>query len=112
VITLIASGLSNEEISRKIYVSPSTVKTHAARAMTKLGARDRAQLAVFAYQAGTGPAGLGRLISRSGRANRPMPATRAHELRTRGRRTRQPPRPSRRSTPSLSGLPGRLVLVW
>jgi len=33
-------------------VSPSTVKTHAARALTKLGARDRAQLVVFAYQAG------------------------------------------------------------
>ena len=52
VAALIASGLSNDEISRKIYVSPSTVKTHAARAMTKLGARDRAQLVVFAYQAG------------------------------------------------------------
>ena len=52
VVALIASGLSNDEISRKIYVSPSTVKTHAARAMTKLRARDRAQLVVFAYQAG------------------------------------------------------------
>jgi DNA-binding NarL/FixJ family response regulator len=52
VVSLIAVGLSNDEISRKIYVSPSTVKTHAARAMTKLGARDRAQLVVFAYQAG------------------------------------------------------------
>jgi DNA-binding NarL/FixJ family response regulator len=52
VVALIASGLSNEEISRKIYISPSTTKTHAARAMTKLGARDRAQLVVFAYQAG------------------------------------------------------------
>ena len=52
VVSLIAVGLSNEEISRKIYVSPSTVKTHAARAMTKLGARDRAQLVVFAYQGG------------------------------------------------------------
>ncbi len=52
VVALIASGLSNDEISGKIYVSPSTVKTHAARAMTKLGARDRAQLVVFAYQAG------------------------------------------------------------
>ena len=52
VAALIATGLSNDEISRKIYVSPSTVKTHAARAMTKLGARDRAQLVVFAYQAG------------------------------------------------------------
>jgi DNA-binding NarL/FixJ family response regulator len=39
-------------IARKIYVSPSTAKTHAARAMTKLQARDRAQLVVFAYQAG------------------------------------------------------------
>jgi DNA-binding NarL/FixJ family response regulator len=39
-------------ISRKIYISPATVKTHASRAMTKLGARDRAQLVVFAYQAG------------------------------------------------------------
>ncbi len=52
VVALIASGLSNEEISRTIYVSQSTVKTHTARAMTKLGARDRAQLVVFAYQAG------------------------------------------------------------
>ena len=52
VVALIASGLSNDEISREIYVSSSTVKTHAGRAMTKLGARDRAQLVVFAYQAG------------------------------------------------------------
>jgi DNA-binding NarL/FixJ family response regulator len=52
VVVLIASGLSNEEISSKIYISPSTTKTHAARAMTKLAARDRAQLVVFAYQAG------------------------------------------------------------
>jgi hypothetical protein len=47
-----AAGLSNEEIAGQIYVSPSTVKTHAARAMMKLGARDRAQLVVFAYEAG------------------------------------------------------------
>ena len=52
VVVLIALGLSNDEISRKIYVSPSTAKTHATRAMTKLGARDRAQLVVFAYQSG------------------------------------------------------------
>jgi DNA-binding NarL/FixJ family response regulator len=52
VVALIASGLSNDEISRQIYVSTSTAKTHAARAMTKLGARDRAQLVVFAYQTG------------------------------------------------------------
>jgi DNA-binding NarL/FixJ family response regulator len=52
VVALIALGLSNDEISKKIYVSPSTAKTHATRAMTKLGARDRAQMVVFAYQAG------------------------------------------------------------
>ena len=52
VVALVAAGLSNEEIARKIFVSPSTVKTHAARAMTKLAARDRAQLVVFAYEAG------------------------------------------------------------
>jgi DNA-binding NarL/FixJ family response regulator len=52
VLALIAAGLSNDEIAQRIYVSPSTVKTHAARAMMKLGARDRAQLVVFAYEAG------------------------------------------------------------
>jgi DNA-binding NarL/FixJ family response regulator len=52
VLALIAAGLSNEEIARRLYVSPSTVKTHAARAMMKLGARDRAQLVVLAYEAG------------------------------------------------------------
>ena len=52
VVALIALGLSNDEISKKIYISPATAKTHAARAMTKLGARDRAQLVVCAYQAG------------------------------------------------------------
>jgi DNA-binding NarL/FixJ family response regulator len=51
VVELVASGLSNEEISARIYVSQSTVKTHVARAMTKLGARDRAQLVVAAYEA-------------------------------------------------------------
>lgn len=52
VVSLVATGLSNEEIAGRIYVSPSTVKTHVARAMMKLRARDRAQLVVFAYQAG------------------------------------------------------------
>jgi DNA-binding NarL/FixJ family response regulator len=52
VLMLIAAGMSNEEIAGQIYVSRSTVKTHVARAMTKLGARDRAQLVVFAYEAG------------------------------------------------------------
>jgi DNA-binding NarL/FixJ family response regulator len=52
VVALVAQGMSNEEISAAIYVSQSTVKTHCARAMTKLGVRDRAQLVVAAYQAG------------------------------------------------------------
>ncbi|MBO0774612.1 MAG: response regulator transcription factor [Actinobacteria bacterium] len=52
VVALVAAGLSNEEIAGRLYVSQSTAKTHATRAMTKLAARDRAQLVVFAYQAG------------------------------------------------------------
>jgi DNA-binding NarL/FixJ family response regulator len=52
VVTLVAAGLSNEEIAAKLYVSVATAKTHAARAMGKLGARDRAQLVVFAYESG------------------------------------------------------------
>jgi DNA-binding NarL/FixJ family response regulator len=59
VVTLIATGLSNEEIARQIYISQSTVKTHAARAMMKLGARDRAQLIVLAYEAGLARPGTG-----------------------------------------------------
>jgi DNA-binding NarL/FixJ family response regulator len=52
VLGLVAAGLSNEEIAARSYVSQSTVKTHVARAMAKLGARDRAQLVVIAYEAG------------------------------------------------------------
>jgi DNA-binding NarL/FixJ family response regulator len=57
VVTLIASGMSNEEIAAKLYLSVSTAKTHATRAMTKLGARDRAQLVVIAYESGLVRAG-------------------------------------------------------
>ena len=52
VVALAAEGLSNEEIAGKLYMSRSTAKTHATRAMAKVGARDRAQLVVLAYQAG------------------------------------------------------------
>jgi DNA-binding NarL/FixJ family response regulator len=52
VVALVADGLSNEEIAGKLYLSQSTAKTHALRAMAKLGARDRAQLVAIAYQAG------------------------------------------------------------
>jgi len=52
VLALVASGLSNDDIAARLFVSTSTVKTHVARSMTKLDARDRAQLVVFAYEAG------------------------------------------------------------
>ena len=52
VVGLVAAGLSNDEIAAKLVVSPLTAKTHVSRAMTKLGARDRAQLVVFAYEHG------------------------------------------------------------
>ena len=50
VLSLVAKGLSNAEIGSQLYVSPATVKTHVARILTKLGARDRAQLIVLAYE--------------------------------------------------------------
>ncbi len=52
VMTLVGAGLSNDEIAERLVVSPATAKTHVSRAMIKLGARDRAQLVVFAYEAG------------------------------------------------------------
>jgi DNA-binding NarL/FixJ family response regulator len=52
VVGLVAAGLSNDEIASRLVVSPFTAKTHVSRAMTKLGARDRAQLVVIAYQCG------------------------------------------------------------
>jgi DNA-binding NarL/FixJ family response regulator len=52
VVCLVAAGLSNEEIATKLTVSPLTVKTHVSRAMTKLYARDRAQLVVLAFENG------------------------------------------------------------
>jgi DNA-binding NarL/FixJ family response regulator len=52
VMALAAVGLSNEEIAERLVVSPATARTHVSRAMVKLGALDRAQLVVFAYQSG------------------------------------------------------------
>ncbi|MBX9425678.1 MULTISPECIES: response regulator transcription factor [Streptomyces] len=52
VLVLVAGGLSNDEIAERLDVSPLTVKTHVNRAMAKLGARDRAQLVVTAYESG------------------------------------------------------------
>jgi DNA-binding NarL/FixJ family response regulator len=60
VLSLVALGLSNDELAQHLFVSPLTAKTHVNRAMTKLGARDRAQLVVIAYESGLmqGPPGI------------------------------------------------------
>jgi DNA-binding NarL/FixJ family response regulator len=52
VLSLVAAGLSNDEIARQLFVSPLTAKTHVSRILTKLDARDRAQLVVLAYESG------------------------------------------------------------
>ena len=52
IVVAIVGGQSNEEIAAEFFLSPFTVKTHANRAMTKVGARDRAQLVAFAVKAG------------------------------------------------------------
>jgi DNA-binding NarL/FixJ family response regulator len=52
VVCLVAAGLSNDEIARKLLISPLTAKTHVSRSMMKLNARDRAQLVVFAFEDG------------------------------------------------------------
>jgi DNA-binding NarL/FixJ family response regulator len=52
VLALVATGLSNEEIATRLYLSPLTAKTHVSRIMTKLSARDRAQLVVLGYETG------------------------------------------------------------
>jgi DNA-binding NarL/FixJ family response regulator len=65
VVALVAHGLSNDEIAESMVLSPATAKTHVSRAMTKLGARDRAQLVVFAYQTGlVSPRSAGQLPGR------------------------------------------------
>jgi DNA-binding NarL/FixJ family response regulator len=52
ILTLVAEGLTNDEIASRLVISPATARTHVSRTMIKLGARDRAQLVVFAYQSG------------------------------------------------------------
>ncbi|WP_370934208.1 response regulator [Amycolatopsis sp. cg13] len=52
VVTLVAKGLSNTEIGERMVISPATAKTHVSRSMSKVGARDRAQLVVFAFESG------------------------------------------------------------
>ncbi|MBO0829464.1 MAG: response regulator transcription factor [Streptosporangiales bacterium] len=52
VLALVGRGLSNAEIADRLVLSPATARTHVSRAMVKLGARDRAQLVVTAYETG------------------------------------------------------------
>jgi DNA-binding NarL/FixJ family response regulator len=52
VLALVAGGLTNDDIAARLVVSPLTAKTHVSRIMTKIGARDRAQLVVAAYESG------------------------------------------------------------
>jgi len=52
VMALVGQGLSNDEIAGRLFISPTTAKTHVSRVMMKLGARDRAQLVVLAYESG------------------------------------------------------------
>ena len=52
VMALVGQGLSNDEIAERLFISPTTAKTHVSRVMMKLAARDRAQLVVLAYESG------------------------------------------------------------
>ena len=52
ILVLVARGMTNDEIGAELFISPATVKTHLARVMAKLGAHDRAQLVVRAYEGG------------------------------------------------------------
>jgi DNA-binding NarL/FixJ family response regulator len=58
VLALVASGMSNDQIGAALYISPITAKTHVNRTMAKLGARDRAQLVITAYETGLVRPGL------------------------------------------------------
>jgi DNA-binding NarL/FixJ family response regulator len=51
-VALVGEGLNNDEIAKRLFLSPATAKTHVSRSMVKLHVRDRAQLVVLAYESG------------------------------------------------------------
>ncbi len=69
VVTLVAAGLSNDDIAERLFVTTLTAKTHVNRAMAKLGARDRAQVVVIAYEAGLVRPGAGNNGNRGSGGN-------------------------------------------
>jgi DNA-binding NarL/FixJ family response regulator len=73
VVSLVAAGLSNDEIAEQLVVSPLTAKTHVSRAMIKLGARDRAQLVVIAYATGLATPGSSPSSGTPGAPHSPRP---------------------------------------
>jgi DNA-binding NarL/FixJ family response regulator len=73
VLVLVGQGLSNEEIGAELFLSPATARTHVSHAMGKLGARDRAQLVVIAFQTGLVSPLTGDTRPRVPREGRPIP---------------------------------------
>jgi DNA-binding NarL/FixJ family response regulator len=82
VMALVAAGLTNAEISERLVITPATAKTHVSRARRKLGARDRAQLVVYAYRSGLvtvpPPDDAGRAGAYSGRLTQAWPRAVPH----------------------------------
>ena len=119
IVAWVATGRSNDEIAEALVISPATVRTHVSRAMLKLGARDRAQLVVFAIESGlqdrpvlTRPADPARPRGTGARGTDGGPWTSRRRPRTRARRhaggpARRPAEPSARGRTGSSAPGGR-----
>ena len=84
MLAAVARGLSNTEIADTLFMSPATAKTHVSRLLTKLDARDRAQLVMLAYEAGVVAPGHDFLTSWRGVSASPQLRHRQHRCRTTG----------------------------